>query len=78
MSPVLSYFIGLIMGIVAVILIRPLFKKPPKLSGCLVVDRSDPDDGPYLFLETKIDPTIIEQEETVTFAVVSKNYISHE
>ncbi len=72
----LCYIVGVIMGIVASYLFIKL--RGTDVSGWLVVDRSDPDDGPYLFLETKIDPAIIEQKEFVTFEVVSKNYISHE
>lgn len=72
----LCYIVGVIMGIFASYLFIKLRGK--QISGWLVVDRSDPDDGPYLFLETKIDPAVIEQQEFVTFEVVSKNYISHE
>lgn len=76
MHPVLVYFLGAIMGTITTVIIFRLLKKPIKLNGSLVIDRSDPDDGPYTFLELKDDIGTIEQNETVTFAVVSKNYIS--
>jgi hypothetical protein len=46
--------------------------------GTLRIDRSDPDDSPYLFLE--LDDSIIvnkiAQMENVTFRVLADNYIS--
>ena len=48
-------------------------KKPV---GNLRIDKSDPDDGPYLFLELETDPQILEKEEYVTLKIVAKNYIS--
>ena len=78
MQIVLAYILGIIVGVLITQLIRGLSQKPPKYSGALVVDRSDPEDGPYIFLELKDDPSILEKSETATFVVVSKNYISHE
>ena len=76
MRIVLAYILGIVVGILTSQLIRILKRKPPKYSGALVVDRSDPEDGPYIFLELKDDPSILEQSETATFVIVSKNYIS--
>lgn len=46
-----------------------------KSVGCLRIDNSDPD-GPYLFLELKVDPKVIETNKYITLEVNTKNYIS--
>lgn len=76
MHPIFACILGIVMGLMIGQLIDLLTRKPPKYSGALVIDRSDPEDGPYIFLELKDDPNILEKSETVTFVVVSKNYIS--
>lgn len=47
-----------------------------KLLGTIRVDRSDPDDGPYLFLELKTTPDVIAEEDYVIFKVNNESYIS--
>lgn len=49
-----------------------------KSVGSLRVDRSDPDDGPYLFLELSKDIEEIYRKKYVTFKVSLKNFIPHE
>jgi hypothetical protein len=44
--------------------------------GDLRVDESDPDDGPYLFLELKSRPESFKHLERVTLNVKAENYIS--
>ena len=51
-------------------------KMKPKSSGTLVVDTSDPDDGPYLFLELSTRPETIMKLPYATFKVDTSNYIS--
>jgi energy-converting hydrogenase Eha subunit F len=46
----------------------------PKVVGVLRVDRSDPDEAPYLFLECEKTPDL--NQKYVTFEVLHKNYIS--
>ena len=46
--------------------------------GLLNVDYSDPEDGPYLFLELKVPIEDVVNRERVIFDVVTKQYISHE
>lgn len=46
-----------------------------KAVGTLRIDKSDPD-GPYLFLELKCDPLVIEKLSSVTLDVSVSNYIS--
>lgn len=47
-----------------------------RASGDLRVDTSDPDDGPYLFLELKEDVRNIMRKEYVILGVKVENYIS--
>ena len=49
-----------------------------KSVGSLRVDTSDPDDGPYLFLELSKDIEEIYRKKYVTFKVSLKNFIPHE
>ena len=46
--------------------------------GTLRVDRSDPDDEPYMFLELKSGPYEIAYKRFVILDVKSEDYISHE
>lgn len=44
--------------------------------GDLRIDESDPEDGPYLFLELKNPPRSFKHLKRVTLNVVAENYIS--
>ncbi len=46
--------------------------------GDLRVDTSDPDDGPYLFLELSTDVHTLMQKKYVLLRVNVKNYISQD
>lgn len=64
---IVSAVIGFIMGI----------KYHHKPVGTLRVDQSDPDGGPYLFLEISKDPTKLPNQKYITLKVNVENYISH-
>ena len=70
----LYIFVGFVMGLLAAYFI---FKCKPK-DGTLRVDRSDPDDEPYLFLEGIKSPYEIAYKRFVILDVKRENYISHE
>lgn len=64
--------IGLIVGIVSVVFI---FGQKPV--GTLRIDHSDPDDGPYPFLELPPDGLhLIQSKKQVVLTVSTENYIS--
>ena len=67
----------LVIGILIGLLIeRYIFQEKP--IGSLRIDQSDPDSGPYLFLE--LDPggaNEIHMKQRVSLRVEIKNYISH-
>ena len=65
--------LGMLVGCLWVCLIFRLF-----VVGVLRVDRSDPSDGPYLFLELKKPVETVSSKQYVIFKVVNKNFISHE
>lgn len=46
--------------------------------GNLRIDKSDPEDAPYLFLELNESTYVIEKSDYVTLKVVAENYISQE
>ena len=46
--------------------------------GTLRIDRSDPDDSPYLFLELNKNLTFVSSKEYVIMKVDLKNYMSHD
>ena len=50
--------------------------KTDKVDGILNIDRSDPDDGPYPFLELTKSLNDLSRKKYVTFKVENKNYIS--
>ncbi|MCB6420832.1 hypothetical protein [Dorea formicigenerans] len=72
-----SLAIGLLIGVmVGVLLSRFIFKEKPV--GSLRVDESDPDSGPYLFLELdRSGADAIYKQRYVRLRVELKNYISH-
>lgn len=49
--------------------------KQEKPAGTLRIDRSDPEDGPYLFLELATDPRVLMAKKIVTFDVSTESYI---
>ena len=65
--------IGILVGIVCTTVITR-----SKSVGSLRVDMSDPDDGPYLFLELSKDIEELYRKKYVTFKVRLKNFIPHE
>jgi hypothetical protein len=62
--------IGILVGIVCTTVATRT-----KLVGSLRVDMSDPDDGPYLFLELSKDIGEIYRKKYVMFKVSLKNFI---
>lgn len=65
--------IGILVGIVCTTVATRT-----KSVGYLRVDTSDPDDGPYLFLELSKDVDVVYQRKYVTLKVNTKSFISHE
>ncbi len=66
--------VGIIIGIVFG---RQVFRRD--VIGSLRVDQSDPDSGPYLFLElSHIGANAIYKKKYVVLKVNIKDYISHE
>lgn len=72
----MSLAIGLLIGVMVGVLLSRLFKEKPV--GSLRVDESDPDSGPYLFLELdRSGADAIYKQRYVRLRVELKNYISH-
>lgn len=65
--------LGILTGCLLTCIIFRLF-----VVGILRVDRSDPDDAPYLFLELSKDVRTVSGKKYVIFKVRNENYISHE
>ena len=65
--------LGMLVGCLWTCLVFRLF-----VVGILRVDRSDPDDGPYLFLELKKPVETVSSKKYVIFKVMNKDFISHE
>lgn len=74
----MTAFICILVGfIIGAAISRLIFKEKPV--GSLRVDQSDPDGGPYLFLELNRDGTdAIYKKKYICLTVNFKNYISHE
>lgn len=69
---IVMFLIGLATGFIFAE-IRSRFKP---ISGVLRVDNSDPEDGPYLFLELNTSPEKLEESSKLIFKVSHSNYIS--
>lgn len=64
--------IGVVIGIAITMLIFKAF-----IVGTLRVDRSDPTDNPYLFLELSREMSDVSSKKYVILKVNNRNYISH-
>ena len=73
----LIFVVGVVIGVIIGCMVR---KKPSTSEplGTLVIDRSDPDDGPYMFLEigNRENVAVIMRQEAVTLKVEQRNYVS--
>ena len=72
----MTYIIILVAGIILGYSLGVLAKSE-KPVGTLRVDQSDPDDGPYLFLELETDPREVMRRKYVNLKVLVKDYVSH-
>ena len=70
---VVCLFIGLLIGLSAGIWFANLDRKEV---GTLKIDDSDPDDGPYLFLEIPSNPNVLKKYKYITLKVDVDNYVS--
>lgn len=73
MNLIIIFVIGIFVGYVIALLI---FRT--RSVGSLRIDTSDPDDGPYLFLELSKDMDVVYQKKYVTLRVNTKSFIPHE
>ena len=71
LGTILIILAGAVMGSVITLLV--CYEKPV---GDLRIDCSDPDDGPYMFLELEQGTDVIGSRKRVTLNVNTKNYIS--
>lgn len=67
---IFGMFIGILIGLPLFVLF--IF---PRSSGCLRIDRSDPDDEPLLFLELSKNVQDIEHKDCVLLKIKAENYI---
>lgn len=68
---ILIYLVCVLIGYITARLTAPV-----KTIGTLVIDRSDKEDGPYLFLELDKEVQVIESDEYVTMKVEARDYLS--
>lgn len=63
-----------VFGVTVALIVSNIHRKP---IGTLRVDRSDPDDGPYLFLELSENTRELMNQKYITLEVNVEDYISH-
>ena len=73
MNLIVIFLIGILVGCVVTLFIFRM-----RSVGSLRIDTSDPDDGPYLFLELSKDIGEIYRKKYITLKVNLKNFIPHE
>ena len=73
MSLIIIFVIGILVGCIITLSIFRM-----RTVGSLRIDTSDPDDGPYLFLELSRDVSVVYQRKYVTLKVNTKSFIPHE
>lgn len=69
MESIIVLMVGILIGVAI------SHRKP---AGNLRVDRSDPTDNPYLFLELSQDVTHVLRKKYVLFKVQTKDFVPHE
>lgn len=71
--------ITLLCGIVVGVVVTKIVTRPKPI-GFLRIDESDPDDGPYLFLELSPDsaPQMLKKKKYVTMKIKVENFLSHD
>lgn len=69
---ILSFLSGFSLGLLF------FYRKPIEPRGVMRIDRSDPDDSPYLFLELKSKINDLKNGDIVSFEVNTESYISHD
>ena len=67
--------IGLIIGVLIGHFVSKIVSRGDPI-GTLMIDYSDPEDGPYMFTELKVHPDMFKSEKTVTFEVEITNFTS--
>lgn len=70
---ILILLLGIAIGVVSTVVISR-----KKAVDELLVDTSDPEDGPYMFLNLKHTPVEIMQKKHVTLKITITNLLSHE
>lgn len=68
---IIAFLLGLAMGCIFTKLLSH-----PETVGALRVDSSDPDDGPYLFLELTSNPEVIKTKKYIYLKVDTRSYIT--
>lgn len=74
MEIILALIIGIVVGF---IIAAFKFQKWADPVGTLRIDKSDPDDKPYLFLELTDNIDKVYRNKYVTFKVNTQSYIPH-
>jgi len=76
MSATLSFCFGFIVGGLVVAFIFLIIRKS-RIVGKLRIDRSDPEDGPYMFLELSKSINQVESKKHIVLEVKSEDFIPH-
>lgn len=73
MEIAIVFVIGILIGMI----VSEIISRNDSI-GALRVDSSDPDDGPYLFLELSKDVNHIKRKKYIVLKVNTNSYIPHE
>lgn len=75
MEAVVTFIIGILMGVLSMYLYSNINDKD--IIGTIRIDKSDPYDNPYLFLELSKSIDVLEKKKQVTLKVNTISYIPH-
>lgn len=75
MEAVVTFIIGILMGALSMYLYSNINDKD--IIGTIRIDKSDPYDNPYLFLELSKSIDVLEKKKQVTLKVNTISYIPH-
>lgn len=67
-----SAFVGLVFGnVLTAVILRS------RMSGSIIIDNSEPDSEPLLYLELTEPTDLLKKKKTAEFSIKTKNFISH-
>lgn len=71
----INILIGIVLGTIIGSIVTLIYKNT-HVVGNLIIDRSDPDDKPYIFLQISRELAYVSQKNVISVKVKNKNFVT--